>query len=58
MNELFNIKDRVVVLTGGTGVLGKAIALYLAKQGAKVVVMGRRVEAGEAIVKQIREAGG
>ncbi len=58
MNELFNIKDRVVVLTGGTGVLGKAIALYLAKQGAKVVVMGRRVEAGEAIVKQIREEGG
>ena len=58
MNELFNIKDRVVVLTGGTGVLGKAIALYLAKQGAKVVVMGRRVEAGEAIVKQIRKEGG
>ena len=58
MNELFNIKDRVVVLTGGTGVLGKAIALYLAKQGAKVVVMGRRVEAGEAIVKLIREEGG
>lgn len=58
MNELFNIKDRVVVLTGGTGVLGKAIALYLAKQGAKVVIMGRRVEAGEAIVKQISEEGG
>ena len=27
MKNLFNIKDKVVVITGGTGVLGKAIAL-------------------------------
>ena len=26
MKNLFNIKDKVVVITGGTGVLGKAIA--------------------------------
>ena len=30
MNQLFNIKDNVVVITGGTGVLGRAIAKYLA----------------------------
>ena len=42
MNELFNIKDQVVVITGGTGVLGKTIAKYLALNGAKVVILGRR----------------
>lgn len=31
MNELFNVKDKVVVITGGAGILGKGIAAYLAK---------------------------
>ena len=34
MKNLFDIKDQVVVITGGTGVLGKAIAAHLAEQGA------------------------
>ena len=34
MNELFNVKDKVVVITGGAGILGKEIAAYLAKEGA------------------------
>lgn len=58
MNELFSIKDQVVAITGGTGVLGSCIAVYLAKQGAKVVVMGRREEAGKAIVDSIIKEGG
>ena len=53
MNKLFDIKGKVVVITGGTGVLGKAIAKYLALEGAKVVILGRRVEAGNAIVEDI-----
>ena len=36
-NNLFNIKDNVVVITGGTGVLGRAIAKYLALEGAKEI---------------------
>ena len=28
--NLFDIKDKVVVITGGTGVLGRAIAAHLA----------------------------
>ena len=35
MKNLFDIKDKVVVITGGTGVLGKAIAFHLAEEGAK-----------------------
>ena len=58
MNKLFDIKGKVVVITGGTGVLGKAIARYLALEGAKVVILGRRVEAGNAIVEDIKADGG
>ena len=58
MKNLFDIKDNVVVITGGTGVLGRAIAIHLADQGAKVVIMGRKAEVGNAIVKEIKENGG
>ncbi len=58
MSRLFDIKGKVVVITGGTGVLGKAIAAYLAQEGAKVVILGRREEAGNAIVEEIRNKGG
>jgi len=58
MNELFSVKDNVVVITGGTGVLGSCIGEYLALQGAKVVLMGRRKDEGERIVNQIKDKGG
>ncbi|MBO5893008.1 MAG: SDR family oxidoreductase [Alistipes sp.] len=58
MKNLFNIQDRVVVITGGTGVLGRAIAAHLADEGAKVVILGRKVEVGEAIVNEIKGNGG
>lgn len=35
MSNLFDIKDYVVVITGGTGVLGKTIAKYLPQFGIK-----------------------
>ena len=58
MNELFNIKDYVVVITGGTGVLGRCIAKYLALNGAKVIILGRKEEIGNKIVDDIIKAGG
>ncbi len=58
MANLFCIKDRVVVITGGTGVLGSEIAGHLAKEGAKVIILGRNVEAGERVVANIQEKGG
>jgi len=58
MNNIFSVKDQVVVITGGTGVLGSCIGKYLASEGAKVVLMGRRKEEGEAIVKEITDKGG
>lgn len=56
--NLFDIKDKVVVITGGTGVLGRAIAAHLAEEGAKVVILGRKVEVGEAQVAEIKAKGG
>ncbi|MCH4147125.1 MAG: SDR family oxidoreductase [Prevotella sp.] len=58
MNELFNIKDYVVVITGGTGILGRCIGKYLALNGAKVILLGRREEVGAEIVADIQKAGG
>ncbi|MBP7359013.1 MAG: SDR family oxidoreductase [Prevotella sp.] len=58
MNELFNIKDYVVVITGGTGVLGRCIGKYLALNGAKVIILGRKEEIGKTIVENIKKSGG
>ncbi|EJX06588.1 D-mannonate oxidoreductase [gut metagenome] len=54
MKNLFDIRNKVVVITGGTGVLGRAIAIHLAEEGAKVVILGRKVEIGNAIVEEIK----
>lgn len=58
MNKLFDIAGNVVVITGGTGVLGRCIAKYLAAQKAKVVILGRRADEGNEIVSEITADGG
>ena len=58
MANLFNITGKVVAITGGTGVLGRAIAEHLAAEGAKVVIMGRKADIGNEIVNEIRSKGG
>lgn len=58
MSNIFSVKDKVVVITGGTGVLGSCVGKYLASEGAKVVILGRRKEEGDAIVKEIKDNGG
>lgn len=58
MNNLFNINDNVVVITGGTGVLGRTIAKYLALEGAKVIILGRKEDIGNAIAADIVASGG
>lgn len=53
MNNLFDIQGNVTVITGGTGVLGSTIARYLVENGARVIILGRNVEKGNAIVESI-----
>ncbi|MCM1452351.1 MAG: SDR family oxidoreductase [Clostridium sp.] len=58
MNSLFDINGKVVAITGATGVLGSCIAKYLAKEGCKVALMGRRKEEGDKIASEIASEGG
>ena len=55
--RLFDITGKTAVITGGTGVLGGAMALGLAQAGANVVVLGRKKENADAVLKQIRAKG-
>lgn len=57
MNE-FDLTERVVVVTGGTGVLGGAMARGLARAGARVAILGRREEVAEEVAAEITAAGG
>ena len=56
--DLFDITDKVVVVTGGTGVLGHAIVRGLAKAGARVGILGRREAIACSRAEEIRAIGG
>ena len=58
MTNLFDLSNNVAVVIGATGVLGGAIADGLAASGAKVAIIGRNAERGEARVAAINKAGG
>lgn len=52
------MKDRIVLITGGTGGIGKQTAIALARLGAQVIVTGRDRARGEASVLDIQHASG
>jgi NAD(P)-dependent dehydrogenase (short-subunit alcohol dehydrogenase family) len=51
-------ENKTVLITGGTSGIGKATALAFAREGANVVVSGRRVAEGEKVAGEIASAGG
>ncbi len=56
--HMLMLKDKVAIITGASRGIGRAIALALAAQGAKVVASGRNVEALEILAAEIRAQGG
>ena len=57
-DPLFSVADRVILVTGGSRGLGRAMCLGLAERGARVVIASRKLDACEELAAQIRESGG
>jgi NAD(P)-dependent dehydrogenase (short-subunit alcohol dehydrogenase family) len=52
------LENKVALITGGYGGMGRASARLFAKEGAAVVVTGRNEDRGDALVKEINDSGG
>ncbi|MDD2314227.1 MAG: SDR family oxidoreductase [Proteiniphilum sp.] len=58
MYDFFDIKGKVIAITGGTGVLGTSMVKYLAAHGAKVAVLARNKQKGDELIEQVKADGG
>lgn len=52
------VRGQVALITGGGSGIGRSTALHLAREGAKVVIVGRRLAPLEAVVSEIERTGG
>ncbi|WP_224996422.1 SDR family oxidoreductase [Cesiribacter sp. SM1] len=52
-----HLKDKVIIVTGGAKGIGEAISRSLAAEGAIPVIVGRSGNAGEALARELTEAG-
>ena len=57
MNKMFDLTDRVAVITGASSGLGKQMAYGFAKQGANLAILARRVERLEELKKELETLG-
>ena len=57
VDEHDELKEKVAIITGGSGAIGRACAFRLAGEGAKVYVCGSRPTSAQPIVNEITAAG-
>ena len=55
---LFSLKDKVIIVSGGTGILGGAFVKAIAEQEANVVIIGINEKVGNSRVSEINNHGG
>lgn len=53
----FDLSGKTAVVTGGGGVLGRAMSIGLARSGARVAILGRRLQPCQQVVQTIIEEG-
>ncbi|MDR2936473.1 MAG: SDR family oxidoreductase [Rikenellaceae bacterium] len=58
MKNLFDVRNKVMVITGATGILGSAMARHFAGQGSKVVILARKAEAAQKLIDEVGATGG
>jgi NAD(P)-dependent dehydrogenase (short-subunit alcohol dehydrogenase family) len=58
MHELFNIKGKTAVITGGSGELGRPMAYALAQAGVQVAILSLHAESANKAAETIRASGG
>lgn len=56
--KLFSVKNKRIIITGATGVLGENMARHLAKEGAQVIIIGRTPSKVEKLIEGLRKEGG
>jgi NAD(P)-dependent dehydrogenase (short-subunit alcohol dehydrogenase family) len=57
-NDLFTLKDKVIVVTGGTGILGGSFVKGIADAGGIAIILGRNAEVGKQRADEINATGG
>jgi NAD(P)-dependent dehydrogenase (short-subunit alcohol dehydrogenase family) len=56
--DKFDLKGKVVLITGAAGGIGTALSLAFARAGADIVATDIRAKENESLVTQVRESGG
>lgn len=55
--SMFDVKDQVIALTGGAGVLGSEMACALAEAGAKIAILDMKTELHESVEQRLKQSG-
>ena len=58
MSPKFDLNNKVAVITGGSGVLGKSAALSLSSSGVKIIILSRDLSKAKNVADEINSSGG